>query len=190
MVPTLIYEDTEMIITVTEFNTYSGNMETASDLVSMKESLIKTAQEIVSEHLGYPVENCEHEDYISAIGQPDLFLFGYPVTSVLDLSLCGSAVPSSDYTIRGRSLRLKSGVWPVGIDNVYCRYMAGWTSQTVPEEVKTVVKQIASLLLQETNGNIGVTGKSMSENSRTYINYTNFSKWLEKLNPYVVKRLA
>lgn len=187
---TLIYEDIEMIITVSEFNTYSGNMETATDLANMKESLIKTAQEIVSEYLGYSVENCEHEDFISAIGQPELFLFGQPITSVLDLSLNGSAVPASDYTIRGRSLRLKAGVWPVGIDNVYCRYMAGWTNLTVPEEVKTVVKQIASLLLQETNGNIGVTGKSMSENSRTYINYTNFDKWLHKLEPYVVKRLA
>ena len=90
-----------MIITLAEFNTYSGNMETATDLVAMKESLIKTAQEIVSEYLGYPVENCEHEDYISAIGQPELFLFGQPITSVLDLSLNGSAVPASDYTIRG-----------------------------------------------------------------------------------------
>lgn len=179
-----------MIITIAEFNTYSGNMETATDLVDMKNSLIKTAHEIVSEYLGYPVENCEHEDFISAIGQPDLFLFGFPVTSVLSLALNGAEVPSSEYSIRGRSLRLNSGVWPVGNDNVHVRYMAGWTNLTVPEEVKTVVKQIASLLLQESGGNIGITGKSMSENSRTFINYTNFDKWLHKLEPYRVLRMC
>ena len=179
-----------MLVTVSEFNTYSNNMETATDIASMKESFLKTAQEIVSEYLGYSVENSEHDDYISAIGQPTLFLFAFPVTSVLALTLSGSEIPSSDYSIRGRGLRLNDGVWPVGIDNVHCRYMAGWTSQTVPEEVKTTIKQIASLLLQESGGNIGITGKSFNENSRTYINYTNFDKWLKKLDAFRVVRLA
>ena len=179
-----------MIVTVAQFNTFTGNRETATDIVSMKEQMLKTAQEIVSEYLGYEVENCEHDDYLSPIGQPTLYLNAYPVTSILDLSLFGTEIPSSDYAVRGRGLRLNDGVWPVGNDIVHCRYMAGWTSSTVPSEVLQTITQIASLLLQEAGGNIGITGKSMSENSRTYINFTNFKKWLEKLDPLRVVRFV
>lgn len=179
-----------MIVTVEQFNTFTGNMETAADIVTMKESMLQSAQEIVSEYLGYEVENCEHDDYLSPIGQSVLYLNAYPVTSILDLSLFGSDIPSSDYAVRGRGLRLNNGVWPVGTDIVHCRYMAGWTSGTVPAEVCQTIIQIASLLLQESGGNIGITGKSMSENSRTYVNYTNFTKWLEKLDAFRVVRFV
>jgi len=45
-----------------------------------------------------------------------------------------------------------------------------------------VILQIASLMLEETGGNIGITGKSFDDNSRNYINYTNFDRWLKKLD--------
>jgi hypothetical protein len=44
-------------------------------------------------------------------------------------------------------------------------------------------------MLQESDGNIGITGKSMSEDSRTYINYTNYDKWLKKLDALRIVRL-
>lgn len=179
-----------MIVSVAQFNTFTGNRETATDIVSMKEQMLKTAQEIVSEYLGYPIENCEHDDYLSPIGQPTLYLNAYPITSIIALSLSGTEIPSSDYSVRGRGLRLNDGVWPVGIDTVHCRYMAGWTNLNVPSEVCQTIIQIASLLLQEAGGNIGITGKSMSENSRTFINYTNFKRWLEKLDPLRVVRFV
>lgn len=179
-----------MIVTLTQFNTYSGNNETSSEVDAMKEQMLKSAQEVVSKYLGYNVENSVHDDYICGIGQPTLFLFGFPVTEVTSLSLSGSDIPSTDYELRGRGLRLKSGVWPEGIDNVHAVYNAGWTLETVPETVKMTILQIASLMLAESGGNIGITGKSMPENSRTFINYTSYNKWLEKLDEYKIMRFV
>lgn len=179
-----------MIVTLAQFNTYANNNETSAEVDAMKEQMLKSAQEVVSKYLGYNVENEVHDDYICGIGQPTLFLFGFPVTEVLSLSLSGSDIPSTDYELRGRGLRLKSGVWPEGIDNVHAVYNAGWTLETVPETVKMTILQIASLMLAESGGNIGITGKSMPENSRTFINYTNYNKWLEKLDEYKIMRFV
>ena len=179
-----------MIVTLVEFNTYSGNMENSPAVVSMKERMLKAAQEIVSDYLGYNVEETEYNDYLSPIGQPVLYLNAYPVSRILSLSLCGSDIPASDYTIGGRGIRLNSGVWPTGIDTVFCSYEAGWTAVTVPENVKMTILQIASLMLEESGGNIGITGKTMAENSRTFINYTNYDKWLKKLDPLRIVRLV
>ena len=52
------------------------------------------------------------------------------------------------------------------------------------------ILQIASLMLEESGGNIGITGKTMAENSRTFINYTNYDKWLKKLDPLRIVRLV
>ena len=179
-----------MIVTLTEFNTYTGNMENTSDVNSMKERFLKSAQEIVSHYLGYSVENSDYDDFICGIGQPMLYLFANPITQITTLTVSGVAVSSDSYSIKGHGLRLNDGVWPVGIDNIHAVYKAGWSSQTIPDSVKQAILQIASLLLQEAGGNIGITGKTMSENSRTFINYTNFDKWLDKIDEYKIVRLV
>ena len=179
-----------MIVSLEEFNTYTENFDDNTQVVNMKNEMLQTAQEIVSEHLGYSVEVQTYDQYLSGIGTAELALYGKPIVRVNSLQISGSDVPSDSYAIDDRFLRLSDGVWPVGVGNVHVNYDAGWTEETVPSLVKSTIKQIASLLLQESGGNIGITGKSMSENSRTYINYTNFNKWLDKLNPLVVMRLV
>ena len=177
------------IVTVTEFNTYSGNFETDSDIVSMKEDILGSAQEIVKNHLGYNPESGNHTDYISAIGNNRLYLMAQPITAVSSVELDGVPVTSDEYTITDKYLRLKSGVWPEGDENVKVTYTAGWSALTIPDTIKMVILQIATLMLEEAGENIGVTGKSFGENSRTYINYTNFGKWLQKLDPFRIVRL-
>ena len=180
-----------MIVTIEEFNTYTNDFNDASDIVDMKNGFIQTAQDVVSDHIGYNVEETTHDEYLSN-GQatPFLWLYGLPVTKVNSISISGSDVDLTSFTIFGRTLRLNDGVWPIGIGNYHVNYDAGWTAETAPSVIKDTIKQIASLLLQEAGGNIGITGKSMSENSRTYINYTNYDKWLKKLENYVVKRMV
>ena len=178
-----------MIVSVTQFNTYSGNFETDTDVVSLKEDILGAAQEIVKNYLGYDPESGNHTDYISAIGNNRLYLMAQPISAVSSVELNGVAITSDEYTINGNYLRLKSGVWPEGDENVKVSYTAGWSAQTLPDTVKMVILQIATLMLEEAGENIGVTGKSFGENSRTFINYTNFSKWLQKLDPLRIVRL-
>ena len=179
-----------MIVTVNEFNTYSENYETDSNVVALKEDILNSAQEIVKEYLGFDPESGNHTDYISAIGNNRLYLFAHPISAVSSVTVNGVAVTSDEYTINDRYLRLKSGVWPEGDENVAVSYTAGWSAQTLPDTIKMAILQIATLMFMEAGENIGITGKSFSENSRTFINYTNFKKWLEKLDPLRIVRLS
>lgn len=179
-----------MIVSVEQFNTYSGNMETSSDVVTMKTTILEAAQQTVSDYLGFDIESAERDEFVCGIGQNKLFLYALPITEVSQVLHSGSEISASDYTIGDRYLRLSSGVFESGIDNYEVIFTAGWTSETLPEIVRLTIFQIASLMLQETEGNIGITGKSFAENSRTYINYTNYEKWLRKLDPYRVVRLV
>ena len=44
--------------------------------------------------------------------------------------------------------------------------------------------RIATLMLMEGGENIGVSGKSFSDNSRTFISYTNYMKYLSPLQTF------
>ena len=54
----------------------------------------------------------------------------------------------------------------------------------VPSLVSITILRIATLMLMEAVENIGVSGKSFSDNSRSFISYTNYSKYLNPLQTY------
>lgn len=110
-----------MIVSVEQFNAYSGNYENKEAVVRMKEMFLESAQGIVSGYLGYDPET----------------------------------EPQSDI----------------------------WGSDSIPAVVVLSVMRIATLMLSETNGNIGLTGRSFADNSRTFINYSNYRKYLQPLDP-------
>ena len=51
----------------------------------------------------------------------------------------------------------------------------------VPEIVKLTILRIATLMLMEGGENIGISGKSFADNSRSFISYTNYHKYLSPL---------
>lgn len=59
-----------------------------------------------------------------------------------------------------------------------------WTSVEVPQIVRLTILRIATLMLMEGGENIGVSGKSFADNSRTFISYTNYMKYLSPLQTY------
>lgn len=187
----LSYEEIRMgLVTLTQFNTYTGNLETGEAVNSMKNNILAAAEEIVVEHLGYNPVSGAHEDIISGIGNNRLYLFAHPVTSVTAVSIDGVALDLSEISLHDTYIRRSQGIFPNGVDNVSVSYVAGWAQNAIPDTIITAILQIASLMLQETGGNIGITGKSFAENSRTFINYTNFSKWLQKLDSFRIVRFV
>jgi len=55
----------------------------------------------------------------------------------------------------------------------------------VPPVIKSAIVRIAALMFQETNGNIGITGKNFGESgSRTFTNYVNYQKYLMPISNY------
>ena len=176
------------IVSVAEFNTYTGNYEDGEAVVAMKVTMLKSAQEVVKEYLNFDPESAEYEDIVSGIGNNHLYLFAHPITAVTKVALQGVELESTDYSIKDRYLYKKNGIWPNGVD-VEVSYTAGWSAETLPDSVKMAIMQIAALKLQESGGNIGITGKSFAENSRSFINYTNYEKWLKPLDPLRIVRL-
>ena len=60
----------------------------------------------------------------------------------------------------------------------------------IPAVILNTVMRIAALLQSEEDSNIGVTSKSFGESgSRTFINYTNFEKYLSPLSKYCLIRI-
>ena len=178
------------LVTLTQFNTYTGNLETGNAIDDLKNSILDAAQEVVIEYLGFDPLSRSHSDLISGLGFNRLYLFAHPVTSVTAISINGAALDVQEVTLHDTYIRRAQGVFPSGVDNVAVSYVAGWAANAMPDTIITTILQIASLMLQEAGGNIGITGKSFAENSRTFINYTNFDKWLRKLDPYRIVRLV
>ena len=54
----------------------------------------------------------------------------------------------------------------------------------MPYAIRMAVLRIASLMLAEQGGNIGVTSKSFSDQTRTFVNYSNYNKFLQPLAIY------
>jgi hypothetical protein len=52
----------------------------------------------------------------------------------------------------------------------------------MPSVIVVSILRIATLMLSETGGNIGLTGKSFADNSRTFVNYSNYRKYLAPLD--------
>lgn len=106
-----------MLVSITEFDNYSGNFEDSSQAVSLKTQFLKAAQQLVGEYLRFDPEE-------------------------------------------------------------------KWESDRVPDLVKITILRIATLMLMEGGENIGVSGKSFADNSRTFISYTNYSKYLNPIQTY------
>lgn len=111
-----------MLVSVADFNSYTGNMQADADVVALKEQILASAQNIVADFLRFDPENHEWDE------DPTL-------------NVC-------------------------------------------PGIILLTIKRIATLLLMEAGENIGVTSKSMPDNSRTFINYTNYFKYLRPIQNY------
>lgn len=105
-----------MIVTVSQFNEYTGNFEDSENTLALKNTILSASQELVSEYLRFDPEE-------------------------------------------------------------------KW-GQSVPDLVRLTVLRIGTLMLMEAGENIGVTGKSFADNSRSFISYTNYSKYLNPLQTF------
>ena len=115
-----------MLVTLEQFNAYTGNYENDAAAQAQKNEYLKSAQNIVADFLRFDPEQM---------------------------------------------------VWTEGKN----------PGEDCPDIIKLTVKKIATLQLMEAGENIGITGKSMPDNSRTFINYTSYMKYLRPVQNYRVE---
>lgn len=179
-----------MIVPVETFNAYSGNYEDSPEATALKTTFLESAEEIVASYLSYhPGEKTYMGTILTGTGGSHLLLPTRPIKEILELEIDGTEIPSGDLLLIDDRIRFKNRntVFPKG-GTITISYVGGWTGAEMPAVIRLSIMRIATLMLSETNGNIGLTGKSFADNSRTFINYSNYKKYLEPLDGLRITR--
>ena len=169
-----------MIVTKEELQGFSGvEFESGNNIAEL---FIGASQNIVESYLGYEIESKEYTKHF-ALHSSNVIKCGVKnITVVSEITIDGT--PVEDYYIDNDKIILKQ---PVISDNIIIRFTAGF-SEDLPAIIKLTVLRIAALLQVESNNNIGISGKSFMDGSRTFTNFTNFSKYLDVCSKYKLIR--
>ena len=159
-----------MIVTKEELQGYTGvEFESGNNIAEL---FIGSAQNIVENYLGYEIESKEYTKHF-ALHTSNIIKCGVKnITNVAEITIDGTLV--EDYYINDDKIILKQ---PVISDNIIVKFTAGFGTD-LPAIIKLTVLRISALLQTESNNNIGVSGKSFMDGSRTFISFTNYDKYL------------
>ena len=164
-----------MIVKADELLDYTGVQLETPELADL---FIGSAQNIVESYLGYEIES---KDYVKhfELHSSNIIKCGVKnITAVSEIAIDG--VPVEDYYIDDDKIILNQ---PVISDNIIVTFTAGFSTD-LPQIIKLTVLRIAALLQTESNNNIGISGKSFIDGSRTFINFTNFDRYLIACSKY------
>lgn len=165
-----------MVITKEELQGYTGvEFETGNNIAEL---FIGAAQNIVENYLGYEIESKEYTKHFSLHNSNVIKCEVKNITNVTEITIDGTLV--ENYYVDDDKIILKQ---PVISDNIIVKFTAGFSTD-LPQIIKLTVLRIAALLQTESNNNIGVSGKSFMDGSRTFISYTNYDKYLISCSKY------
>lgn len=165
-----------MIVTKEELQGFTGvEFESGNNVADL---FIGAAQNIVENYLGYEVESKEYTKHF-ALHSSNVIKVGVKnITVVSEITVDGT--PVDNYYIDDDKIVLKQ---PVISDNIIVTFTAGFSTD-LPQIIKLTVLRIAALLQTESNNNIGISGKSFMDGSRTFMNFTNYDKYLISCSKY------
>lgn len=169
-----------MVITKQELEGYTGvQFEEGNNIAEL---FIGAAQNIVESYLGYEIESKEYTKHFSLHSSNVIKCGVKNITVVKEITVDGTLV--EDYYIDDDKIILKQ---PVISDNIIVSFTAGFSTD-LPDIIKLTVLRIAALLQTESNNNIGISGKSFMDGSRTFTNFTNFDRYLIACSNYRIIR--
>lgn len=176
------------IIDLDTFRNYCNYMEEGTD--DLCNIYIESAENIVSEYLGYSPIVTTYDEIVVGIGSDKLFTkvphideFSYVMEADTEEML--TDLTANEEYIYDRNYK---EVFEEG-KKYRVVYEGGWKKNAIPSDIKMAVLRISSLMLTESSGNIGITSKSNLDQSRTFMSYTNYSKYLQPLLPYRSKAI-
>lgn len=175
------------LITKDQLRAYTGNYE--EDTESLFDTVIDSASSIVIDYLGFNPYLRDYEEFYSGIGDSKLYLGVRNIETVNALYINNIEEDLNDYAFREDYIYNIHGkkVFTQGVNNVRVRFFAGL--RRIPDLVVLSTLRIAALMLQEFNSNIGISSKSFADQSRTFINYSNYDKYLQPLNQLRIVKL-
>ena len=165
-----------MIVTTEELEGFTGvQFESGNNIAEL---LIGAAQNIVENYLGYEIESKEYTKHFSLHNSNIIKCGVKNISNVAEITVDGTLV--ENYYIDDDKIILKQ---PVISDNIIVKFTAGFATD-LPQIIKLTVLRIAALLQTESNNNIGISGKSFMDGSRTFISFTNYDKYLIACSKY------
>ena len=165
-----------MIVTTDELQGFTGvQFESGNNIADL---FIGAAQNIVENYLGYEIESKEYTKHFALHSSNVIKVDVKNITAVSKITIDGTLV--EDYYIDDDKIILKQ---PVISDNIIVTFTAGFSTD-LPQIIKLTVLRIAALLQTESNNNIGISGKSFMDGSRTFTNFTNFDRYLIACSKY------
>lgn len=165
-----------MVITKEELEGYTGvQFESGNNIAEL---FIGAAQNIVESYLGYEIESKEYTKHFSLHSSNIIKCEVKNITAVKEITVDGA--PVENYYIDDDKIILKN---PVISDNIIATFTAGFSTD-LPAVIKLTVLRIAAILQTESNNNIGISGKSFMDGSRTFTNFTNFDRYLIACSKY------
>ena len=177
------------IVTIQEFQSYANYYE--ENMESMVQTYLDSAESIVESFLGYSPIATDYEEIIEGIGSDKLYTaiphiseFSY-VMDIEKEEILNNLVANEEYIYE----RDGKEVFKAG-KKYKVSYVGGWSLNKIPADIKMCVLRIASVQLSEADGNIALTSRSTADNSRSFFNYTNYSKFTQQLLPYKSKRIC
>lgn len=181
-----------MIISVEEFNAYTNDYN--DENTSVKELVIGAAQNIVEQYLGYRLDFSPAEDY-GMMNNNDFIPVSELVSAIESIKINENELTVDDIKkVYKNYITLKqkySGFIEVAYYTGFSEEPSVivnviWQSKDpCPDAIKLAILQIASLKYMETGKRIGVTGLNTPDGvGTTFVNYTNFDKWLKAVAPY------
>jgi hypothetical protein len=119
-----------------------------------------------------------------------------PITTIISVAINGESIPLSEfYNTTDSEFIYYNKIFPRG-SHIKVEYDAGWgitidddvvNSAYLPEIIKMTVLRIATMLQAESDSNIAVSSKSFGDSgTRTFINYTDYSKYLLPISIYKI----
>lgn len=189
--------DEHMEYLVKAFQTYTLDYEDSPEVIDLKKRYLESAKQVVEEYLGFSLDLHEVEEEHIFVGSYEIPLKETPVQNVFNVMLeDGSYLPAPYYTLRGDRIKIhldKKSELPHDYfvcrgDRILIEYSAGYNK--LPDIIVQTILRIAALFKTEASGNIGITSKSYSDGSRSFVQFTNFDKFLSPLYPLRTTRLT
>jgi hypothetical protein len=167
---------------------YANKKEEDAAGESLYQTFLDSAEAIVEEYLSYDPQLQAYTHTLAGYDDSVLQLRAKPVTVLTSVTIDGVSRNVADFSVEDEYLTDKTGAYFAEGSTIVVAYTAGYA--VVPGIIQLTAMRIASLLSMEAGENIGVTSTSFDGgSSRTFINYTNFSKYLAAISNYRVVRL-
>jgi len=173
-----------MVILAT-WKRYAKKMEDTDDV--LYQLYVDAAEKIVTDYLGYEPTFQQYTHSFLGEGKIYLQLKAKPIAILTSVTVDGVAKTISDFTIDEEFITEKNGnPFPAG-STVVVEYTAG--NVTITQGILMVCMQIASLLSMQAGENIGVSSVTFDGgNTRSFVNYADFSKQLAAIKSYRIAR--